>query len=102
MPASFSTSARAAAKKSNPCLATAAYSALMVRCLVRPSSGAERLSAANSRAATPLSKHLSMHRGEESRQPETGQPCPHRLPAHAEVPGSDHRIGAPDQIVDGQ
>src|SRR5260370_29211911 len=44
----------------------------------------------------------SMHRGEEARGAETGQPGPYRLFADAEVPRSDHGVGAADQIVDPQ
>src|SRR6478735_9050640 len=43
-----------------------------------------------------------MHRGEKPRQPKTRQPGPHRLAAHAEIPGADHGIGPADQIVDRQ
>ena len=43
-----------------------------------------------------------MHGGEEPRETKAGQPGPHRLAAHAEIPRADHGIGPADQIVDRQ
>ena len=39
-----------------------------------------------------------MHRGEKSRQPQTGWPILERLVPHGEVPRADHRIHASDQV----
>src|SRR3979409_2601469 len=44
----------------------------------------------------------SMHRGEKPRRAEAGQPGPYRLAADAEIPRSDHGVGAADQIIDRQ
>src|SRR5438552_8273963 len=40
-----------------------------------------------------------MHRGEKPRDTETGQPCPYRLVADAEIPRCDHGVGAADQVI---
>src|SRR5882757_3126707 len=53
-------------------------------------------------ACNAVTAPRSMHRGEEPRDAETGQPGPHRLAADAEVPRSDHGVGAADQIIDRQ
>src|SRR5260221_542008 len=62
------------------------------------SSGA-RIRATRWPAMTEASRFPSMHRGKKSRDAETGQPGPYRLAAHAEIPGSDHGVGAADQII---
>ena len=94
MRASSSMFARAAARSSSRSRAIVACSALMGRCRVRRSS-----STARDRAV--VEARLA-HRGEEPREAEAGQPRPHRLFADAEIPGTDHGIGASDQVVDRQ
>src|SRR3569832_343664 len=55
---------------------------------------------ASARNASLLTAIQSMHRGEEPRQPDTGEPGPYRLAAHAEIPGAEHGVRAADEIVD--
>src|SRR5258708_31823326 len=50
-------------------------------------------------AMTEASRFPSMHRGKKPRDAETGQPGPYRLATHAEIPRSDHGVGAADQII---